>query len=92
VAKHVLDVLGTDVAGGHHLDHRVARGLLAEQLDEEDQPHRLALHGATAAAKILKYSTPVLSRPMRPHGSAPAAARGLILSSPSRCDGCSMSR
>src|SRR5689334_13889522 len=46
VAKYVLDVLGADVAGEHHLGHRVARGLLAEQLDEEDQPHGLAVHGA----------------------------------------------
>src|SRR5450755_3700210 len=46
VTKYVLDVLGADVARGHHLVDRGTGGLLAEQLDEEDESHGLALDGA----------------------------------------------
>jgi hypothetical protein len=42
------------VVGGHDLGHRLARGLLAEQLDEEHQAHGLAMHRATAGSDDLE--------------------------------------
>ncbi len=54
MAQHVLHVLGTDVAGLHHLVDRARRDARAEQFDEQHEPDGLATDGAGARGQELE--------------------------------------
>src|SRR5690606_923885 len=54
VPQHVLDVLGTNVSGSHHLIDGGAGMSYTEELNKEGQAHGLALEGPTASGEDLE--------------------------------------
>src|SRR5439155_26048343 len=92
--RSVLDVLGADVAGLHHLVHGVGGRRLADSPKSSTRKVRRTISRLTdrlPAARILRYCTPGGPRPMSMGGRSPALARGFLASTTAGWAGSSMS-